>query len=220
MLELASRLGSDARNRPLRANNRRPARPAAVDGRGRRQGSELRALSALARVARAAALPARRHAQAPGSRDRRQAGLSVARKPDSQDLCFLAGTRHSDFLERHGGLGARPGPIVDLQGTVLGAHRGAHSYTVGQRHGLGIGGYPPAVRARGPTPQVEYRDRRASQLAAARESPHPRVDAASSWAHAWTGWRVRSHGRALPVPRRARSSPSGRHARARIVGLG
>ncbi len=45
-----------------------------------------------------------------------QAGLPVARKPDSQDLCFLAGTRQGDFLQRHGGLGVRPGPIVDEQG--------------------------------------------------------------------------------------------------------
>ena len=52
-----------------------------------------------------------------------EAGLSVARKPDSQDLCFLAGTRHGDFLQRHGGLGVKPGPIVDQQGAVLGEHR-------------------------------------------------------------------------------------------------
>jgi tRNA-specific 2-thiouridylase len=72
-----------------------------------------------------------------------QAGLPVARKPDSQDLCFLAGTRQGDFLQRHGGLGVRPGPIVDEQGGVLGEHRGAHVYTVGQRHGLGIGAPQP-----------------------------------------------------------------------------
>jgi len=72
-----------------------------------------------------------------------QAGLSVARKPDSQDLCFLAGTRQGDFLERHGGLGKRPGRIVDRKGNVLGEHAGAHTFTVGQRHGLGIGGGDP-----------------------------------------------------------------------------
>jgi tRNA-uridine 2-sulfurtransferase len=72
-----------------------------------------------------------------------QAGLSVARKRDSQDLCFLAGTRQAVFLERHGALGPRPGPILDLEGKVLGKHRGAHVYTVGQRHGLGIGGTQP-----------------------------------------------------------------------------
>jgi tRNA-specific 2-thiouridylase len=72
-----------------------------------------------------------------------QAGLAVAGRRDSQDLCFLAGTRQAAFLERHGGLGFRPGPIVDLHGNALGEHRGTHAYTVGQRHGLGIGGTEP-----------------------------------------------------------------------------
>jgi tRNA-specific 2-thiouridylase len=72
-----------------------------------------------------------------------KAGLDVAGTRDSQDLCFLAGTRQRDFLERHGGLGAHPGPIVDQRGGVLGEHRGAHVFTVGQRHGLGIGGTDP-----------------------------------------------------------------------------
>jgi len=72
-----------------------------------------------------------------------EAGLAVARRRDSQDLCFLAGTRHGDFLERHAGLERHPGPVVDLQGTVLGEHRGAHVFTIGQRHGLGIGSTAP-----------------------------------------------------------------------------
>jgi tRNA-specific 2-thiouridylase len=67
-------------------------------------------------------------------------GLPVASKPDSQDLCFLAGTGRARFLERHGGLGDRPGPIVDRRGNVLGRHRGAHRFTVGQRRGLEVGG--------------------------------------------------------------------------------
>jgi len=71
-----------------------------------------------------------------------QAGLEVARRPDSQDLCFLAGTRGSDFLERHGGIVRRAGAIVDDRGRKLGEHGGVHTLTVGQRHGLGIGGSP------------------------------------------------------------------------------
>ncbi len=69
--------------------------------------------------------------------------LSVARKPDSQDLCFLAGVGRSAFLARHGGLGERPGPILAEDGAVLGEHRGHHRYTVGQRRGLGLGGGEP-----------------------------------------------------------------------------
>jgi len=72
-----------------------------------------------------------------------RAGLAVAGKRDSQDLCFLAGTRQDAFLERHGGMGARPGPILDLDGGTLGEHAGAHVYTVGQRHGLGISAPQP-----------------------------------------------------------------------------
>jgi tRNA-specific 2-thiouridylase len=72
-----------------------------------------------------------------------RAGLAVARRRDSQDLCFLAGTRQSAFLERHGGLGRGPGPIVDEAGSTLGEHSGAHVYTVGQRHGLGLSASEP-----------------------------------------------------------------------------
>jgi tRNA-specific 2-thiouridylase len=72
-----------------------------------------------------------------------RAGLSVAGKPDSQDLCFLAGTSRARFLARHGGLGDRPGPIVAADGSVLGRHRGQHGFTVGQRRGVGVSGTEP-----------------------------------------------------------------------------
>jgi tRNA-specific 2-thiouridylase len=72
-----------------------------------------------------------------------EAGLEVARKPDSQDLCFLAGTDRERFLARHAGVAPTPGPIVELDGALLGEHSGHHRFTVGQRHGLGIGGGPP-----------------------------------------------------------------------------
>jgi tRNA-specific 2-thiouridylase len=68
-----------------------------------------------------------------------RAVLPVAHRPDSQDLCFLAGTRRTDFLARHGRLGSRAGPIVDRDGRLLGEHLGAHTVTVGQRRGLGTG---------------------------------------------------------------------------------
>ena len=73
----------------------------------------------------------------------RDAGLAVARKPDSQDLCFLAGTGRAAFLARHGGLRERPGDIVDRDGSVLGRHRGHHGFTVGQRKGLGVAAAEP-----------------------------------------------------------------------------
>ena len=67
-------------------------------------------------------------------------GLPVARTPDSQDLCFLAGTGREAFLARHGGPHARPGRTLDRAGHTVGRHRGAHAYTVGQRRGVGAGG--------------------------------------------------------------------------------
>src|SRR5215212_9636946 len=72
-----------------------------------------------------------------------EAELPVASKPESQDLCFLAGTGKAAFLARHGGLSDRPGEIVDRDGRVLAAHRGAHHFTVGQRRGLGVGAAEP-----------------------------------------------------------------------------
>jgi tRNA-specific 2-thiouridylase len=64
--------------------------------------------------------------------------LPVAEKPESQDLCFLAGTRAPDFLARHGDLTSNPGDLVDESGAVVGRHDGQHRFTVGQRKGIGI----------------------------------------------------------------------------------
>jgi tRNA-uridine 2-sulfurtransferase len=72
-----------------------------------------------------------------------EAGLPVAAKPDSQDLCFLAGTGKAAFLARHGRLADRPGDLVDAAGRVLGRHRGHHHFTVGQRRGLGVAATEP-----------------------------------------------------------------------------
>jgi tRNA-uridine 2-sulfurtransferase len=65
-------------------------------------------------------------------------GLAVARKAESQDLCFLAGQGKRGFLRRHGGLRERDGAILDSSGRTLGRHRGHHDYTVGQRRGIGV----------------------------------------------------------------------------------
>jgi tRNA-specific 2-thiouridylase len=143
----------------------------------------------------------------------RRAGLSVARKPDSQDLCFLAGTRHSDFLARHGDLVARPGAILDEGGAVLGEHRGAHSYTVGQRHGLGIGaGQPLYVLETDTTANTVTVGQRSALLA---QSLPVRELTLHRHGGCVDGVRVRSHGRRFDC-RLARSLDAGRHARASI----
>ena len=71
------------------------------------------------------------------------AGLPVAEKRDSQDLCFLAGTSRERFLARHGGGRDRPGEVVDSGGRVLGHHPGHRRFTVGQRRGLGVAAGEP-----------------------------------------------------------------------------
>ena len=65
-------------------------------------------------------------------------GLSVADKPDSQDICFVPEGRYTDVIEKLRPGAAEPGDIVHLDGRTLGAHRGVLGYTIGQRRGLGI----------------------------------------------------------------------------------
>ncbi len=69
--------------------------------------------------------------------------LAVAKKPESQDLCFLSGQGKGDFLRRHGGLREREGDVVDRAGKAIGRHRGHHNFTVGQRRGIGGGAEEP-----------------------------------------------------------------------------
>jgi tRNA-specific 2-thiouridylase len=112
----------------------------------------------------------------------RRAGLAVAGKPDSQDLCFLAGIRREAFLARHGGLGERAGAIVDASGRRLGSHDGTHRFTVGQRRGLRIGGGTPlyvlAIDADANTVTVGPRDALATRTVGLRDAVlhGPRVD--------------------------------------------
>ncbi|MCC5985363.1 MAG: tRNA 2-thiouridine(34) synthase MnmA [Rhodobacteraceae bacterium] len=67
-------------------------------------------------------------------------GLMVADKPDSQDICFVPDGNYAKVIEKLRPGAADPGEIVDLDGRVLGEHRGVIHYTIGQRRGLGIGG--------------------------------------------------------------------------------
>ncbi len=72
-----------------------------------------------------------------------QAGLSVAQKKDSQDICFIKGD-YRDFIRPH--LKALSGAVVDSSGKLLGQHQGLYNYTIGQRKGLGLAlGYPAYI---------------------------------------------------------------------------
>ena len=69
-----------------------------------------------------------------------ESGLVNARKHDSQDICFVPDGDYAAFLERWRGEPFPPGALLDESGRVLGEHRGAIRYTVGQRRGLGFAG--------------------------------------------------------------------------------
>jgi tRNA-specific 2-thiouridylase len=67
--------------------------------------------------------------------------LVVSDKPDSQDICFVTSKSYRDFLEK-----IKPdinvkGNFIDASGKVIGSHKGISNYTIGQRRGIGIGGY-------------------------------------------------------------------------------
>jgi tRNA-specific 2-thiouridylase len=67
-------------------------------------------------------------------------GLSVADKPDSQDICFVPNGDYASVIRKLRPEAAAPGDIVDVDGNVLAQHDGVINYTIGQRRGLGIGG--------------------------------------------------------------------------------
>jgi tRNA-specific 2-thiouridylase len=71
----------------------------------------------------------------------REMGLPIAARPESQEICFIPDDDYAGFLQ--GRLASSPGPILDGQGKVLGEHRGIVSYTIGQRHRLGLAAAEP-----------------------------------------------------------------------------
>ena len=64
--------------------------------------------------------------------------IFIAKKSDSQDICFIPDGDYGAFLERERGKNHCPGNFVDMEGNILGQHKGLIYYTVGQRKGLGI----------------------------------------------------------------------------------
>ncbi len=64
--------------------------------------------------------------------------LEVAKKTDSEDICFVPDGDYKKYLEEHSDIKAKPGNIVLSDGTILGKHNGLYKFTIGQRKGLGI----------------------------------------------------------------------------------
>ena len=70
--------------------------------------------------------------------------LPTVSEPESQEICFVPGNDYRLFLEKNKGMGiAKRGKIVTKEGEKVGEHLGAHRYTIGQRHGLGIASSEP-----------------------------------------------------------------------------
>lgn len=67
-----------------------------------------------------------------------EAGLKVAHKPDSQEICFVPDNDYARFIEEETGEKEKTGNFVSLDGKILGQHKGIGHYTIGQRKGLGI----------------------------------------------------------------------------------
>ena len=89
-------------------------------------------------------------------------GLPVAHKPDSQEICFIPDHDYAAFLDRYTGRIMPEGNFVDLEGNVLGRHKGISHYTVGQRKGLNLAmGHPVfVVKIRPETNEVVIGDGR------------------------------------------------------------
>ncbi len=71
--------------------------------------------------------------------------LPVAQKPDSQDICFVPNGDYASVVRQLRPEALEPGEIVHVGGAVLGRHAGIVNFTVGQRRGLGIGGWDGAA---------------------------------------------------------------------------
>lgn len=65
-------------------------------------------------------------------------GLRTARKPDSQDICFVGRDHYRNFLRKVEPATVAPGPILDSAGLVVGTHQGVAGFTIGQRRGVGV----------------------------------------------------------------------------------
>ncbi len=73
----------------------------------------------------------------------RKLDLPVASRPESQEICFIPDDDYPKFLQKYLPEAARPGPIVNKEGEVIGKHQGIIFYTIGQRRGIGIAAKEP-----------------------------------------------------------------------------
>ncbi|MEM6712699.1 MAG: tRNA 2-thiouridine(34) synthase MnmA [Pseudomonadota bacterium] len=94
-------------------------------------------------------------------------GLTIADKPDSQDICFVPNGSYADIIAKLRPEAAEPGDIVHVDGRVVGQHEGIIHYTVGQRRGLGVSAGEPlyVVKIEAPAKRVVVGPREALGVA-------------------------------------------------------
>lgn len=102
-------------------------------------------------------------------------GLHVAAKKDSQGICFIGKVNLGDFLKKT--IPPKPGDIVTVEGRIVGRHPDVHAFTIGQRHGLGVGGGDPYF--------VVRTDVETAQVIVAQGADHPALYKPELIANAW-----------------------------------
>ncbi|MCL6517640.1 tRNA 2-thiouridine(34) synthase MnmA [Alicyclobacillus sp.] len=105
----------------------------------------------------------------------REAGLPTAEKKDSTGICFIGERNFRQFLQQY--LPAQPGEIRSIDGRLMGRHQGLMYYTIGQRHGLGIGG-----TGTGEPWFVADKDLKNNVLIVVQGHDHPALYASGLWA--------------------------------------
>lgn len=105
----------------------------------------------------------------------RAKGLPNAAKKDSQGICFVGKVDLREFLAR--AAAPKPGLIVTVEGATVGRHDGVQAFTIGQRHGLGLGGGEPYF--------VAAKDAATATLTVARGAAHPALFKSSLMAGEW-----------------------------------
>jgi tRNA-specific 2-thiouridylase len=74
--------------------------------------------------------------------------LPAAKRSESQEICFIEDRNYFKFIEKLSPFPGKPGSIIDINGRVIGTHKGIHGYTIGQRKGLGISSSEPLYVAK------------------------------------------------------------------------
>lgn len=104
----------------------------------------------------------------------RRMGLPVAHRTESQEICFIPDKDYAGFLQERIPQAFQSGPVVDIEGHIIGQHRGVARYTIGQRKGMGIAASHPLYVIRilhdsneivvGPNEKLYHRNLLASQV--------------------------------------------------------